>query len=136
MGKDAMHEDLAGLQGKWKVETLEMNGAPFGMAAFPEAAIEVEEDRFTSRGMGAVYRGTIEVDTSKSPKRLSMKFTEGPEKGNTNWGIYELEGDAWKLCLSMTGGPAPARFATSSGSGHALETLRRVPKVGALGHPG
>ncbi len=54
-----------------------------------------------------------------------MKFTEGPEKGNTNRGIYELEGDIWKMCVSMTGGPASIKFATSAGSGCALETLRR-----------
>jgi uncharacterized protein (TIGR03067 family) len=121
-----LHEDLAKLQGKWKVETLEMDGAAFALRAFPDAAIEVEGDRFTSRGMGAVYGGTLEVDASESPKRLSMKFTEGPEKGNTNRGIYELRGDEWKLCLSMTGGAAPEKFGTSAGSGHALETLRRV----------
>ena len=53
-----------------------------------------------------------------------MVFSSGPEKGNTNFGIFEVEGDTWRLCLDMTGTSRPKAFA--SGRGVALETLRRV----------
>jgi len=88
--------------------------------------VEMEGERFSTRARGAVYGGILEVDSTAEPKHVRMKFTEGPEKGNTNNGIYELEGDRWKICLAITGGPAPAEFATSAGSGRALETLDRV----------
>jgi uncharacterized protein (TIGR03067 family) len=120
-----MQGELRELQGVWAVTSLELEGAPLGDAAFSAAKIAVKGNNFTSVGMGAIYRGTLEVDATRKPKSLSMRFTEGPETGNTNRGIYELEGDIWKLCLSMTGGPAPTKFATSAGSGCALETLRR-----------
>jgi uncharacterized protein (TIGR03067 family) len=120
-----MLDDLELLQGKWVMTSLEVNGEPLSLASFAAARISIEGNQFTSTGMGAIYRGTIEIDATKIPKRLSMNFTDGPEKDNTNHGIYELVADSWTLCLATTGGPAPKTFATAPGSGQALETLRR-----------
>ena len=44
----------------------------------------------------------IPIDPRKKPKTINMKFTDGPEKGNTSLGIYDLEGDDFKLCLTIT----------------------------------
>jgi uncharacterized protein (TIGR03067 family) len=79
--------------------------------------------------MGAVYEGTLELDGSRKPKRIDMKFDIGPEKGNTNVGIYELKGDSWKLCLATRGTVRPEKFAAPTGSGFALETLVRAAKA-------
>jgi uncharacterized protein (TIGR03067 family) len=54
-----------------------------------------------------------------------LQFTEGPEKGNTSLGIYELDGDTWKLCFTVTGKERPKTFGTLAGSGLALEILKR-----------
>jgi len=75
--------------------------------------------------MGAVYKGTYSIDVTSNPKTLDLHFTEGPEKGNTSLGIYELDGDDWKICLSLAPGNRPSAFATKPGSGHALELLKR-----------
>ena len=75
--------------------------------------------------MGAVYKGTLRLDTSTNPRQLDMKFDAGPEKGNTNLGIYKLSGDTWKLCLATRGKVRPAKFASTAGSGFAVETLTR-----------
>jgi uncharacterized protein (TIGR03067 family) len=56
---------------------------------------------------------------------MDIEFIEGPEAGNWSYGIYQLDGDDLLLCLGLTGAVRPARFATSPGSGHALERLRR-----------
>jgi len=122
-----MDEELARLQGEWAIVHLEINGLAPAPHTFAGARMVIHGDRFESLGMGAVYEGTIELDADTLPRVFRMKFTAGPEKGNTNAGIYELEGDRWRICLNMTGGPAPAAFETSPGSGCALETLDRVP---------
>jgi uncharacterized protein (TIGR03067 family) len=96
---------------------------PAGMLA--DARIAIAGSRFTSTGMGATYEGILELDTSASPPRLDMKFDAGPEKGNTNLGIYQLDGDTWKLCLATRGTVRPASFASTPGSGFAVETLVR-----------
>ena len=54
-----------------------------------------------------------------------MKFTEGPEKGNTSLGIYQLEGDDLKLCLTITAKDRPAEFAAKPKSGLGIEVLKR-----------
>ena len=119
-----MAQDIDLLQGPWTVTALEMDGQEVS-AGLDNARIVIEGSRFTSTGMGAVYEGTLELDTSTNPRQLTMKFDAGPEKGNTNPGIYKLDGDTLKLCLATRGGVRPSSFASTPGSGFAVETLRR-----------
>ncbi|MBZ5606687.1 MAG: TIGR03067 domain-containing protein [Acidobacteriia bacterium] len=118
-------QDLDLLQGCWTVIAMELDGEKTAAAMLADACIEIQGDRFTSTGMGAVYQGTLLLDTSANPWRIDMKFDAGPEKGNTNLGIYELDGDTWKLCLATRGRVRPSRFASTGGSGFALEVLAR-----------
>ncbi|MBZ5626482.1 MAG: TIGR03067 domain-containing protein [Acidobacteriia bacterium] len=113
------------LEGRWSVVALEVEGQPMPAAMLGAARIVVEGDRFQSLGMGTVYEGTVKLDASASPKTFDLTFTAGPEKGNTALGIYELNDDEWKLCLTTRGGDRPKEFSTAPGTGHALETLKR-----------
>jgi uncharacterized protein (TIGR03067 family) len=124
--------EIKALQGKWTIVSLEMDGQTM---EGPSAQVVVKGDRFTAISMGASYEGVVEVDATRTPKEFNLVFTEGPEKGNTNRGIYELDGDAWRLCLNTTGGQRPSEFATTPGSGLALETLRRHGATGPEGSP-
>lgn len=117
---------LAQLQGTWRVVSLEIDGAPVPPAAFSQARIEVDGDRFVSRGMGADYTGEISVDDAASPATFTLTFKAGPEAGHANHGIYETEGERWRFCLQMRGGDAPKSFTTAAGSGCALQTLQRA----------
>ncbi|SRR5258706_710347 len=90
------------------------------------AKIAIQGDRFTTTGMGAQYNGAVQLDESKTPPQIDLKFESGPEKGNTNLGIYELDSDTWKLCLATRGPARPATFATKPGTGIALEVLQRA----------
>ena len=121
--------DLDRLQGTWNVVSLEMDGHV--MPSPGDAQIVVSGSRFQSLGMGAVYEGTVELNPRKKPKHFDLVFTAGPEQGNRAPGIYDLRGDDWKLCIAVTGQTRPAEFATSPGSGHALEILRRGAAIEA-----
>ena len=120
-----MQDDLAKLQGTWHIVELEMDGrsAPVGN----EAKIVVKGDRFTSLGMGASYEGKLTVNAAVKPKTFDLKFTVGPENGNTNRGIYELNGNRWKICLDFHGKGRPEKFAAEPGSGRSVEILERAP---------
>lgn len=120
-----MGNDLDQLQGLWTVSSLEVDGEAMPPAMLAEARIVVTGDRFTSTGMGAVYEGTLTLDLSASPPRIDMKFLSGPEKGNTNRGIYQLDNDSWKLCLATRGKVRPRSFRSKPGTGFALETMVR-----------
>jgi uncharacterized protein (TIGR03067 family) len=115
--------DLDRLQGTWSVISLEMDG--HAMPSPGSACIVIAGNQFQSLGMGVVYEGTVELNQRKKPKHFDLLFNAGPEQGNRAPGIYELHGDDWKLCLAVTSQTRPAGFATSPGSGHALESLRR-----------
>ena len=105
--------------------SLELDGQKMDAGMLEKARIEVKGKRFTSTGMGAVYKGALELDASKTPGHINMKFDAGPEKGNTNLGIYELDGDTWKICLATRGSVRPSSFASSPGAGFAFETFVR-----------
>src|SRR5579872_5533506 len=117
--------DLERLQGAWSISELEVDGQSTPPEMWGEARITIKGNRFTSSGMGADYEGTMELDPSARPPRLDMKFDAGPEKGNTNFGIYQLDADSWKLCLATRGDTRPKEFASTPGSGIAVETLVR-----------
>ena len=119
-----MKNDLARLQGAWTVAELELDGQT--TEAPGDARVVIEGSRFTTTGMGAEYGGTIELDPSAKPARIDMKFDSGPEKGNTNFGIYKLGRDSWRLCLATRGTTRPTEFASPPGSGIAVETLARA----------
>ena len=117
-----MTPEIKALQGTWTVVALEMDGQPMeGMAA----QVVVKGDRFTTTGMGATYEGRVTVDAAQEPKHFTLEFTDGPEKGNTNPGIYELDGDTIKFCLASPGKPRPTEFTSKEGSGHSLGVMKR-----------
>lgn len=118
-------QDIDLLQGAWTVTTLEMDGRQVPSGMLGGARIVVQGDRFTSTGMGATYEGTLELDASSTPRQINMKFSVGPEKGNINPGIYDLQGNTLKLCLATRGDARPSSFASAPGSGVAFETLTR-----------
>ena len=110
---------LKKLQGAWNVIELEIEGRAMPCAG---AQVVVKDDCFTTTGMGDTYKGQLVVKGSY----LDMKFTAGPERGNVNRGIFKVAGEKWRLCLQMTGKDRPKKFATTPGTGLALETLERA----------
>jgi uncharacterized protein (TIGR03067 family) len=103
-----------------------MDGHTIPGAALGGASIAIQGDRFISTGMGATYEGRFDVDETAAPKTFNLNFTSGPETGNVNLGIYELDGDPWRICLATRGTVRPRRFASEPGQGIALEVLKRV----------
>jgi uncharacterized protein (TIGR03067 family) len=120
-----MKDDAQKLQGTWQFVSLEVEGAKMPAAALAGSEITIRGDTFVTTSPGAVDKGTFTLDTGKKPRTIDFTFTEGPEKGMTTWGIYELDGDTLRVCLSLRGRDRPIGFATKVGSGHALETLKR-----------
>jgi len=121
-----MKGDLKKLQGTWHIVTLEMEGQKYPSGG---SKIVIHGERFVSLNMGAEYEGSVAVDETQAPKTFDLLFEEGPEKGNKSLGIYELDGESWKICLGLTGKSRPKKFAAEKGTGHALELLQRESKA-------
>jgi len=90
-----------------------------------DSRLIIKGKEFTMKEKIATYKGTFTIDGGKNPKTIDLKFTEGPEKGNTSFGIYELDADDFKLCLTITAKDRPTEFATKAKSGLGFEVLKR-----------
>src|SRR5437660_2296151 len=123
--KDPLDKEYARFEGNWQIVSLEIEGMKMPAEAIRDARLIIKGKEFTMKDKIATYRGNFLIDRDKKPKTIDMKFTEGPEKGNTSYGIYELDGDSLKLCLTITGKNRPTEFAAKPKSGHGYEYLKR-----------
>ena len=119
-------EQLRALEGEWTVESLEVDGQPVPAALSARSKLHIDGDLFRMESSEATYEGVFNIDIEQHPPHIDIEFVEGPEAGQWSYGIYTLDGDALTFCLGLVGSSRPAEFATSVGSGHALERLRRI----------
>jgi uncharacterized protein (TIGR03067 family) len=120
-----MSQDIDLLQGSWQIESLTMDGRAIA-DGYGEARLLITGNRFESLGMEGVYEGVIRLDETTQPRGLDMTFNAGPEKGNTNFCIYEIRNHRLRLCIATRGSTRPTDFISRPGSGVAVEVLRRT----------
>jgi uncharacterized protein (TIGR03067 family) len=118
-------EQLRALEGSWAFARLEIDGNAIPARALESSRLLIDGDRFRTESPEATYEGVFNINVEAQPHEIDIEFVEGPEAGNWNFGIFRLDGDRLELCLDMNGKPRPGGFRTSSGSGHAYETLTR-----------
>jgi uncharacterized protein (TIGR03067 family) len=123
--QDTVEKEYARFEGTWQMLSLEVAGRKMPKETIQGARLIIKGKEFTMKEKTAIYRGQFILDLSKKPKTIDLKFTEGPEKGNTSYGIYELAGDELKLCLTIVGKNRPTEFAAKPKSGHGFEILTR-----------
>jgi uncharacterized protein (TIGR03067 family) len=114
------------LQGTWRLVSLEQNGKLlppdpnqertifFGGGAF------VVRDKYTMK-----QAGTIAVDTSTSPKSITMIVSKGDDQGRSFLGIYSVEKDMLRICVDRKGQNRPSKFETDDRSDRSLATYSR-----------
>lgn len=119
-------EQLRALEGEWRVSRLEIDGAAVSPDLTAGSRILIDGDRFRTESAHATYEGIFTVDVEAAPPHIDIEFIDGPEAGNWSYGIFQLDRDELTLCLGLVGSSRPGAFATSAGSGHALEHLRRA----------
>jgi uncharacterized protein (TIGR03067 family) len=117
------------MEGYWEFVDMEVDGRPYPAAMFANSRMLIDGDRFRMESPEANYEGIFTIDVEAEPHHLDIEFVEGPEAGNWSYGIFEVDGDRFKICLGLVGADRPKKFATSPQSGHALETLRRASKA-------
>jgi len=126
--KDEVKKELARFEGTWKLVSLETEQNKLTEEALKHLQLKLEGDKFTTFDEGRESHGTFKIDPTKKPKTIDITLTDGPMKGKTMVGIYELEGDTYKLCADILGKNRPTEFAIKPGSGHVLEVLKREKK--------
>jgi len=127
---EEVKKELAKFEGTWKYVCVESEKMKVSEDALKGLRLKIQGDKFTVTGENAdaAFSGTFKVDPSKKPKTIDVTFSDGPEKGKTTLGIYELEGDTYKACIDPAGKARPTEFAIKPGSGHALVIHKREKK--------
>jgi uncharacterized protein (TIGR03067 family) len=123
----ASKKDLEGLQGTWKLVSAMQDGKALPEDKVKQTKIVFKADsfRFPKLAEYATSRaGTIKIDATKQPKEMDAVSTEK----EVMLGIYELNGDNYKVCFAPTGKPRPSEFASTPGSGQILQVWERKKK--------
>jgi uncharacterized protein (TIGR03067 family) len=123
--EDAAKKELAKLQGTWKIVSVERAGKEKEQ---PKDSVSVlTGNKFATKSGDKVVRaGTLKVDPTQTPKATDVTYTAGPDKGQTLRGIYELDGDTWRICYSGPGDERPKGFPEQAGKAHLILVLKRA----------
>ena len=120
--EEAVAKDLQAFKGTWRLSSKEEDGKKFSEEEIKDviATNDGSGNISVRRGDKEINEGTVKLDPTKSPRTIDVTFTEGERKGQTVLGIYEIEGDAFRVCVARPGDERPAEFSAKAGSGHIL----------------
>jgi len=106
----------------------ETNGKPFNKEDLKDFKLVIKGSQYTlNSGTGESVQGIQTVDITKSPKNIDATDGSGRNKGKTILGIYEINGDEFKVSFSMPGKPRPTKFTTEKDeSGQWVHIWKRV----------
>ncbi len=77
---------------------------------------------------GSTLRATVKADAGKTPRWIDVTYENGPDKGKTIRGLYEVKGDTLRLCHGDATKARPAVMASKEGSGYNIGNWKRVRK--------
>lgn len=129
MPADDSKRDLEKLAGEWTMESAERDGdkVPEEFARSLKRTVKGDE-YIISRDGEELSKGKFKLDASKKPKEIDLTPSSGPAEGQTIKGIYELDGDTFKICYGPPEGERPKEFAAPAGSGNTLAVWKRDKK--------
>jgi uncharacterized protein (TIGR03067 family) len=121
---DRSKKDLDHMQGSWQAVALEVKGTPGGADVVEKLKLIVKKDHYAVKANGKDHvSAKVVLRAGKKPKELDLVQETGP----VYKGIYEIDGDTLKICLSLSSDAGrPKRFATEEGSNTALFTWERT----------
>jgi uncharacterized protein (TIGR03067 family) len=120
----------AALQGEWTAVSGEMDGNPLPEAYVKNGHRIVKASEVTVRfGEYIFMKAVFTVDATKSPNHIDYTIAEGPEKGKVRQGIYEIDGNTFKSCMSPPGKPRPTTFEGKAGDGQTFSVWKKQKKA-------
>ncbi|MBI3410190.1 MAG: TIGR03067 domain-containing protein [Planctomycetes bacterium] len=103
--------DLELFEGKWAIERLEETGKKASEEFVKTLEAVVKGDQITLRAKdNVVLELRIKIDPTKKPKTIDFTHLAGEDKGKTELGIYNLEGDTLRFCIDESGKNRPTEF--------------------------
>jgi uncharacterized protein (TIGR03067 family) len=127
--EDATRKEMSKLEGEWSMVSGEANGQSMPRDSVKSGKRVAKDGETTVTIGGQVYlKAKFSIDPTKKPKAIDYTMTEGPTKGKTHLGIYELDGDTVKFCFAAPGKDRPTDFTAKEGSERTLSVWKRDKK--------
>ena len=125
--EEAVAKDLQAFKGTWRLSSKEEDGKKFSEEEIKDVIGTIDGSGKVSvrRGDKVINEATVKLDPTKKPKTIDVTFTEGERKGQRVLGIYEIEGDAFRVCVARPGDERPAEFSAKAGSGRTIVVYKR-----------
>ena len=103
----AAKSDLDQIQGAWKIMAVSDNGksAPAEIAQQGKIVVAGEEFAMYEDATSSPQKWNFHLDPTKNPKQIDFTV-----RGKPALGIYELDGDHWKVAMIKPDAPRPADF--------------------------
>ena len=121
----AASDDAKAVQGTWTPTKAELAGKPMADDVLKTISLKLDEGKYEVFVGDSPDRGTYALDATTNPKSMSIKGTDGPNKGKTFPAIYELDGDTLRICYDLSGEKSPTEFKTAAGTKLYLVTYSR-----------
>src|SRR5207249_10246431 len=126
---DTVKKEMSQLEGAWSMVSGEANGMSMPKETVDTGKRVAKDGETTITIGGQVYfKAKFTIDPAKKPKAIDYTMTEGPTKGKTHLGIYELDGDTVKFCFAAPGKDRPTEFTAKEGSQRTLSVWKRDKK--------
>lgn len=108
---DPIQKDLASLQGTWIMTELEVNGQTVPEEKIKGTTLTIRDDKYIVKVKKSTHETTFKIDPTKTPRAIDMFFPDGPNLPKLSKGVYELDGDTFKLCRhQMPGEDRPTQI--------------------------
>jgi uncharacterized protein (TIGR03067 family) len=133
---EAVKKEIAQLQGEWSMVSGSANGQPMPAEMLKQMKRICKGDETTTTMAGQLFmKAKVSIDPSKNPKTIDYRMTEGPTKGKTQLGIYEVDGDTFRSCFASPGAERPTDFSSKPGDGRTVSTWKREKQRAHVPNP-
>jgi len=124
--EDALKKEMSRLEGEWYMVSGEANGQPMPKELVKGGKRTAKDGETTVTIGGRLYfKAKFSIDPTKQPKTIDYAMTEGPTKGRTHLGVYELKDEMVTFCFAAPGNERPTDFTAKQGSQRTLSVWMR-----------
>ena len=118
-------------QGVWRPIAAVLGGARLPNDVLKTITLKISGENYEVivEGEPESDKGTVAVDNTTTPKRMTIKGVQGPNKGKTFLAIWEMKDDrSMRVCYDLAGKEFPKEFKAPKGTSFYLVGYRRMPK--------
>ena len=118
--------EAAKFQGRWRFDSLVRGGKNTAKEIREKMTVKFDEDTFTLKEDGRfVGAGTWKLDVDKTPKQITLVYTEEDLNGTTLYAIYRWDDEDLVLCHGYT---RPGKFESDAKNKNSLMRFSKVKK--------